>query len=81
MNRFGIKALAELKANPIEIPSVIGGLDITTDKKIAIHCPHNLKQRLGEYYQVSGDHVKQAVDSNLGLHAVGTSGGHFPQGG
>jgi len=64
------KALAELKANPIEIPSVIGGLDITTDKKIAIHCPHNLKQRLGEYYQVSGDHVKQAVDSAIEAQAT-----------
>jgi 1-pyrroline-5-carboxylate dehydrogenase len=69
------KALAELKANPVEICSVIGGEDIKTDKKIDIFCPHNLKLKLGTYYQVSGDHVKRAVDAAIEAQ---TTWAHFP---
>jgi len=59
------KALAELKARPLEITSVINGKEIKSDKKIDILCPHNLGLKLGEYYQISADDVKLAVDTAL----------------
>ncbi|MEW5796769.1 MAG: L-glutamate gamma-semialdehyde dehydrogenase [Candidatus Zixiibacteriota bacterium] len=60
-----VKAIAELKAHPIEITSIIGGKEIKGGKKIEIRCPHNFKQLLGYYYQVTQAEVKQAVDSAL----------------
>ena len=59
------KELAHLKANPFEIPLVIGGADVTTGKKVDIFCPHNLKQKLGFYYQGSDVEVKKAVECAL----------------
>ena len=59
------KALSELKANPMEIPMVIGGKEIKTDKKIDICSPHKLSQKLGFYYQGGESDVKAAVDSAL----------------
>lgn len=59
------KAIAELKANPVEIPMVINGQEIKTDKKIDIFSPHDLSLKLGFYYQGSEADVKTAVDSAL----------------
>ena len=59
------KALKELKANPIEIPLVIDGQDIKSDKKISITAPHNHKLNLGFYYQGGPSDVKKAVESAL----------------
>jgi 1-pyrroline-5-carboxylate dehydrogenase len=42
-----VRALADLKANPIEVCSIINGKEIKTGKKIDIRCPHNHKQVLG----------------------------------
>ncbi len=64
------KALAELKAKPIEIPMVIGGKEIRTGQKIEIRSPHNLKQILGYYYQGGEAEVKQSVDA--AMDAAGT---------
>lgn len=58
-------ALAQLKANPIEIPMVIGGNEIRTDNKIEMRSPHNLKMVLGTYCQGGEVEVKQAVSSAL----------------
>jgi 1-pyrroline-5-carboxylate dehydrogenase len=60
-----LKALAELKANPIDIPMVIDGKDVTTDTKIKITAPHNHDLVLGHYYQGTADNVKTAVESCL----------------
>ncbi len=57
--------LAELKSKQVEIPMVIGGKRITTDKKVAIHPPHDLKCTLGHYYKVDAQHVTQAIDAAL----------------
>ncbi len=64
------KALAFLKANPIEIPIVSGGKDITTGKKIEITAPHNHKLVLGTYHQGGEAEVKQAVDDALEAQAT-----------
>ncbi len=57
------KALADLKSKQIEIPMVINGQDVKTEKKIEIRCPHNLKQVLGYYYQGDKKEVEMAVES------------------
>ncbi len=65
-----VKALAELKANPIDIPMVINGQDTTTGKKIEIRSPHNLQLVLGHYYQGSESEVKLAVETALEAQAT-----------
>ncbi|KAA3637083.1 MAG: L-glutamate gamma-semialdehyde dehydrogenase [Calditrichaeota bacterium] len=59
------KELKALKSQEIEIPMFIGGKEIKTDTKIDIFSPHNLKQKLGFYYQGGEAEVKMAVDSAL----------------
>jgi len=59
------KEIANLKANPIEIPLVIGGQEIKTAKKVEVAAPHNLKLKLGTYYQGGETEVKKAVDTAL----------------
>jgi len=64
--RAEIKAmLKKMKSEEIEIPMVIGGKKITTDQKIAIHPPHELKHTLGYYYKGGAEHVKMAIDAAL----------------
>ena len=57
------QALKQLKAAPVEVPLVIGGQEIKTDKKIPINAPHNHKLNLGFYYQGGADEVRRAVDA------------------
>ncbi|PWB76318.1 1-pyrroline-5-carboxylate dehydrogenase, partial [candidate division GN15 bacterium] len=60
--RAGIeKALAELKAAPIEIPMYIGGKEVRTGTKLEIRSPHNHKLLLAHYYQGGEQEVKAAV--------------------
>ncbi len=65
-----LTALAELKANPIEIPLVINGQDVKTDKKIAITAPHNHDLKLGFYYQGGEKEVKMAVETAVEAQAA-----------
>ncbi|MFH1687904.1 MAG: L-glutamate gamma-semialdehyde dehydrogenase [bacterium] len=58
-----LKALAELKANPLEIPLVIDGQQIRTDTKIKITAPHNHNLVLGHYYQGGAKEVAMAVET------------------
>lgn len=60
-----LKALADLKANPIDIPMVINGKEVTTDTKIDITAPHNHNLKLGSYYQGSAKEVASAVESAI----------------
>jgi len=57
------KALAALKANPLEIPLVINGQEVTTDQKIEITAPHNHGLKLGFYYQGGEKEVAAAVEA------------------
>ncbi len=60
-----LKALADLKANPIDVPMVINGKEVTTDTKIDITAPHNHSLKLGSYYQGSTKEVALAVESAI----------------
>ncbi|MBK7141788.1 MAG: L-glutamate gamma-semialdehyde dehydrogenase [bacterium] len=64
--RDGIKkALAELKANPIEIPMYINGQEVRSGKKLEIRSPHNHNLVLGHYWQGGEAEVKTAVDASM----------------
>jgi 1-pyrroline-5-carboxylate dehydrogenase len=64
--RAEIKAmLKKMKSEEIEIPMVIDGKKVTTDQKVAIHPPHELKHTLGYYYKGGAEHVEMAIDAAL----------------
>ncbi|MCP4684887.1 MAG: aldehyde dehydrogenase family protein, partial [bacterium] len=69
------KALAFLKDNPIEIPIISGGKEITTGNKIEIRAPHNHDLVLGSYHQGGEAEVKQAVEDALEAQ---TTWAHMP---
>src|SRR5687768_7880072 len=58
-------ALKKAKSKAVEIPMVIGGKNVKAKKKVAIHPPHELKHKLGVYYQGEKKHVVEAVDAAL----------------
>ena len=60
-----LESLARLKDNPLEIPLVIDGREITTDKKIEITAPHDHSLKLGFYYQGGKAEVKMAVETAI----------------
>ena len=59
------KMLAELRSKELDIPMVIGGKEIRTDKKLRMSPPHEIKHTLGYYYQGDGSHVQMAIDAAL----------------
>jgi 1-pyrroline-5-carboxylate dehydrogenase len=66
----GSKERAELKAklqemidNPVEIPCIIGGREVTTGNLIEMRCPHNLKQMVGKYHCASAREADMAIDA------------------
>lgn len=64
--RASLKAkIAELRSSEVEIPMIIGGREVTTDRRIRIAPPHEIKHTLGYYYQGDESHVQMAIDSAL----------------
>ncbi|MFO7940948.1 MAG: L-glutamate gamma-semialdehyde dehydrogenase [Bacteroidales bacterium] len=59
------KALKETKEMVHDVPMVIGGKEVRSDKKVGIHPPHELKHTLGHYYQGGAEHVQQAIDAAM----------------
>ncbi len=58
-------AYASMKSQTLDIPMTIGGKKITTDEKLAIHPPHDIKHLLGHYSKGDKSHVKMAIDAAL----------------
>ncbi len=59
------KQLEEFRSMEVDIPMYIGGEEIRTGKKIAIHPPHDINHTLGYYHQGDETHVHQAIDAAL----------------
>ena len=59
------KQLTALRAVELDIPMIIGGDEIRTGNKVAIHPPHDLNHCLGHYHQGDEAHVHQAIDAAL----------------
>ena len=58
-------ALKEMKSVEKDIPMIIDGKEIRTDKKVSIHPPHELKHTLGHFYQGGETEIKMAIDAAL----------------
>jgi 1-pyrroline-5-carboxylate dehydrogenase len=59
------KTLAELKNTEADIPMYIGSKEVRTNKKVAIHPPHEIKHTLGYFHAGEEKHVQQAIDAAL----------------
>ena len=57
--------LKKLKKEKRDIPMFIGGKRITTNNKVAIHPPHEIKHTLGHYNRGTKKHVNDAIKSAL----------------
>jgi 1-pyrroline-5-carboxylate dehydrogenase len=60
-----VKTLSELKSQQADIPMYIGGDEVKTGKKVAIHPPHEIAHTLGHFSAGDESHVKQAIDAAL----------------
>lgn len=59
------EVLAELKQTQQDIPMYIGGQEVRTDKKEAIHPPHEIRHTLAHFHAGEEKHIKQAIDAAL----------------
>ncbi len=58
--------IKELKSQEITVPMYINGEEITTNNKVAIRPPHELKHTLGHFCKGDAAHVNAAVNAALG---------------
>lgn len=64
--RANLKAvLKKLKSEEADIPMYIGGKEVRTNKKTAIHPPHEISHTLGYFHAGDEKHVRQAIDAAL----------------
>ena len=61
--------LEELKSFVADIPMFIGNKEVRTNRKVAIHPPHETKHTLGYFHAGEEKHVKQAIDAALAAKA------------
>lgn len=59
------QTLAELKKEEVDIPMYIGGKEVRTNKKRAIHPPHELSHTLGYFHAGEEKHANQAIEAAL----------------
>jgi len=59
------QALRTALAEQVDIPMYIGGKEVRTERKMAIHPPHEHKQLLGHYHYGDKSHVQAAIDAAL----------------
>jgi len=57
--------LVELKKTELDIPMYIGSKEVRSNKKVAIHPPHEIKHTLGYFHAGEEKHVHQAIEAAL----------------
>lgn len=57
--------LQELKSKEIEIPAIIGGKEVRTDRKFDVVMPHNHSHKLATAYFCNEEQVNDAIQSAL----------------
>ncbi|MFW6369787.1 MAG: L-glutamate gamma-semialdehyde dehydrogenase [Bacteroidota bacterium] len=58
-------ALKDARAVVKDIPMIINGKEVRSDKKVEIRPPHDLSHLLGFYYQGDASHVEDAINAGL----------------
>ena len=61
------KAISDARSKEIEIPMVIGGMEVKTGNLVRIFPPHDLKHTLGQYHKGDDSHVRMAIDAALAV--------------
>ena len=59
------EVLAELKKEEIDVPMYIGGKEVRTNKKIAMHPPHEIAHTLGYFHTGDEKHIQKAIEAAL----------------
>src|SRR5574338_1558524 len=59
------EVLYELKKQSIDVPMYIGAKEVRTNKKMALHPPHEIQHTLGYFNAGDERHVRQAIDAAL----------------
>src|SRR5574343_1799253 len=59
------EVLAELKSEQIDVPMYIGSKEVRTNKKVAMHPPHEIAHTLGYFHAGDEKHVHQAIEAAL----------------
>ncbi len=68
--RKSLKAkIAEMNSMEVDLPMVIGGKDVFTDRKVRMFPPHDIEHTLGFYNQGDASHVEMAIDAALAAKA------------
>ncbi|MCK4989439.1 MAG: aldehyde dehydrogenase family protein, partial [Bacteroidales bacterium] len=57
--------IERLRSQVMDIPMVIGGKEVRTDKLVSINPPHEHQYVLGHYHQGDASHVKMAIEAAL----------------
>jgi 1-pyrroline-5-carboxylate dehydrogenase len=65
-----IITLAELKSTSLDIPMYIGGEEVRTGKKGAIHPPHETSHTLAHFHAGDETHLQQAIDAALAAKEI-----------
>ena len=68
-----VKAIAEAKAQSLDIPMYIGGEEVRTDNKQRLTSPHDHQHTLGYFHEGDRDHVTQAITAALSAKALWNS--------
>src|SRR6185436_16168311 len=58
-------AIREAYSNVGDIPMYIGGKEVRTNKKVAMHPPHDHQKTIANYHAGDKTHVQQAIDAAL----------------
>ncbi len=59
------ETLAELKRGQADIPMYIGGKEVYTNRKLALHPPHEIAHTLGYFSAGDEKHIRLAIDAAL----------------
>jgi len=62
-----IAAIKEMKSEVIDIPMLIGGMEVRTSEQHTIRPPHESRHLLGHYYMGDAKHVTLAIDAALAV--------------
>ncbi|MGC9342813.1 MAG: L-glutamate gamma-semialdehyde dehydrogenase [Bacteroidales bacterium] len=59
------KAIEEERGKQVDVPMIIDGKEVRTDKKVPMYPPHDLNHLLGHYHKGDANHVKMAIEAAL----------------
>ena len=57
------EALAGMLANPVEVPCIIGGREVTTGDLVEMRPPHDLGKSLGVYHRAGPREAEMAIEA------------------